>query len=55
MHYAAAESLIQLDPLSKFLKEMGLTGVASQPTFKATSLSALPEETQVVVLEHERN
>lgn len=55
MHYAATESLIQLDPLSKFLKEMGLTGVASQPTFKATSLSALPEETQVVVLEHERN
>ena len=55
MHYAAPESLIELDPLSKFLKEMGLTGVNSQPTFKATSVSALPEETQVVVLEYERN
>lgn len=55
MHYAVPESLIELDPLSKFLKEMGLTGVNSQPTFKATAVSALPEETQVVVLEYERN
>src|SRR5574340_494952 len=45
MHYAVPESLIELDPLSKFLKEMGLAGANSQSTFKATSVSALPEET----------
>lgn len=55
MHYAAPDSLIQLDPLSKFLKEMGLTTVATQPTYKITSVSALPEETQVVVLEQAGN
>lgn len=55
MHYAAPESLITLDPLSKFLKEMGLSGVSTQPSIKITSVNSLPEETQVVVLEYERN
>lgn len=55
MHYMAPESLIKLDPLSKFLKEMGLTGVETQPSLKVTSVSSLPEETQVVVLAYERD
>lgn len=55
MHYMAPDSLIKLDPLSKFLKEMGLTGVESQPTLKVTSINSLPEETQVVVLAYERD
>jgi L-ascorbate metabolism protein UlaG (beta-lactamase superfamily) len=55
MHYAAPEALVKLEPLSKFLKEMGLTGIASQPSIKVTSVNSLPEETQVVVLSYERN
>jgi L-ascorbate metabolism protein UlaG (beta-lactamase superfamily) len=41
---------IKLDPVSKFLKEMGLDNVPTQETLKV-SHSALPEETQVVLLE----
>ena len=54
MHYALPESLIKLDPLNKFLKEMGLTGVTTQPTIKVTSVNSLPDETQVVVLDYQR-
>ncbi len=55
MHYATPDSSIELDPLSKFLKEMGLTGVVNQPSLKITSVNALPEESQVVVLDYERD
>ncbi|HZW02847.1 MAG TPA: MBL fold metallo-hydrolase [Anaerolineaceae bacterium] len=51
MHFATPGSKIELDPLSKFLKEMGLGQIDPQPSFKVTSVSSLPEETQVVVLE----
>lgn len=50
MHYAIPCSRVKLDPLSKFLKEMGLTEVEPEPSLKVTSKSALPEETRVVVL-----
>ena len=50
MHYKLAKTKLQLDPLAKFLKEMGLTKVEPQDTFKVTK-SSLPEETAVVVLE----
>jgi L-ascorbate metabolism protein UlaG (beta-lactamase superfamily) len=46
-------SNLSLDALSKFLKEMGLSEVAKQPSLKVTSAS-LPEETQVIVLDHQR-
>ncbi len=52
MHYHLSDSLIKLDHLSKFLKEMGLGEVASQPSIKVTSVNSLPEETQVVVLDY---
>lgn len=52
MHYATPDSKITLDPVAKFLKEMGLAEMAIVPTFKANSISALPEETQVVLLEY---
>ncbi len=55
MHYLTPQSTIQLDPLNKFLKEMGLNAVATQPSLKVTSVNALPEETQVVVLDPVRN
>lgn len=50
MHYAMPESPEILDPLSKFLKEMGVTPGDPLPSLKVTSISSLPEETQVVVL-----
>lgn len=55
MHFATPASLIKLDPLGKFLKEMGLADVPTQPTLKVTSINSLPEETQVIVLDFTRN
>ncbi len=52
MHYAVSGGL-SLDSLSKFLKEMGLSEVAKQPSLKITSAN-LPEETQVIVLDYRR-
>lgn len=53
MHYATPASAIKLDPLGKFLKEMGLSEVESLPMLKITSLSSLPEETKVIVLDYQ--
>lgn len=50
MHYATPKCKIPLDPLSKFLKEMGLSEAVPQPTMKITR-QALPEETTVIILE----
>ncbi len=49
MHYGLTACKIQLDPLSKFLKEMGLTAAEAVPSLKI-SRSGLPDETKVVVL-----
>ena len=51
MHYGMREGLIKLDPLSKFLKEMGLTSVETEESIKLQSANALPEETRVMVLD----
>jgi len=53
MHYATPECRIPLEGLSKFLKEMGLNEVEKQSVLRVTD-SALPEETQVIVLNHLR-
>lgn len=50
MHYAHKACKVQLDPLSKFLKEMGLTAHDTLPSIKITR-SSLPQETKVVVLD----
>jgi L-ascorbate metabolism protein UlaG (beta-lactamase superfamily) len=50
MHYGMSGSLIKLDPLSKFLKEMGLTSVETEESIKLAS-STLPEEMRVMVLD----
>ncbi len=50
MHYQVPLLTFKLDPLNKFLKEMGVTEHAPQESLKVTR-SDLPEETQVVVLE----
>ncbi len=50
MHYRTPQVTLRLDPLSKFLKEMGVTEQAPQESLRI-SRSQLPEETQVVILE----
>lgn len=52
MHYATPSCTAELDPINKFLKEMGLSSVSAEPSLKASSSTALPDETRVVVLEY---
>jgi L-ascorbate metabolism protein UlaG (beta-lactamase superfamily) len=49
MHYRTEFVTIPLDPLSKFLKEMGVPEHAPQDSLRVTKAD-LPQETQVVVL-----
>ena len=50
MHYKLPGAEVELDPVDKFLKEMGITKPDIQQTLKLTP-SSLPEETQVVLME----
>lgn len=50
MHYATPESLVELDPVDKFLKAMGAKEAEAQPVLKISSPDALPEEMRVVIL-----
>jgi L-ascorbate metabolism protein UlaG (beta-lactamase superfamily) len=50
MHYHVPEVSLELDPVGKFLKEMGLDKVTPQEVLKV-SRSGLPDETQIVLLE----
>lgn len=50
MHFRTPETSLSLEPLSKFLKEMGISDVPSESTLKITR-SGIPDETRVVVLE----
>ncbi|MHB8133745.1 MAG: MBL fold metallo-hydrolase [Anaerolineaceae bacterium] len=50
MHYMTENSLIKLDPLNRFLNEMGFSNTEGLNSFKITTARNLPEETQVVVL-----
>ncbi len=52
MHYATPESHLSLDPLDKFLKEMGIADLNPVPSLVINNVEQLPEETQVVVLNH---
>jgi L-ascorbate metabolism protein UlaG (beta-lactamase superfamily) len=49
MHYQLPGLTIKLDPVEKFLKEMGLTKADTIDTLKLTK-TCLPEETQIVLL-----
>lgn len=53
MHYATPDCTVSLDPLNKFLKEMGINDYQPLDILKINSAS-LPEETQVVVLTDQR-
>jgi len=55
MRYAIPGASDNLEPLSKFLKEMGLNELETQPSLKITSTNSLPEETKVVVLNYQRS
>lgn len=54
MHYSTPDTKVNLDPLNKFLKEMGLGRIESQPSLKVTR-SSLPDETKVVVLDYQKD
>lgn len=49
MHYATDASKLSLDPLEKFIKEMGLGTIEAEDSLKVTK-TGLPEEARVVVL-----
>jgi L-ascorbate metabolism protein UlaG (beta-lactamase superfamily) len=50
MHYRTPIANVDLDPINKFLKEMGVTEQTPQESLRVTK-GELPEETQVVILE----
>jgi L-ascorbate metabolism protein UlaG (beta-lactamase superfamily) len=54
MHYSTPAAKVNLDPLNKFIKEMGLSKADSQPSLKVTR-SGLPNETHVVVLDYQQS
>ncbi len=53
MHYGTPDCTINLAPVTKFLKEMGLGEVQAQPSLKI-GRGTVPEETRVVVLSYEK-
>ncbi len=52
MHYGTPGTILKLDPIGKFLKEMGLSAVETMPSLKVANVAALPEETQVIILDY---
>lgn len=50
MHYALPELSIELDPVDKFLKAMGVSKVQEEEMLRVTA-GALPEQPQVIVLQ----
>lgn len=50
MHYSTPAVKLSLDSLNKFIKEMGLSKLDTQPSLKVTR-SGLPNETKVIVLD----
>jgi L-ascorbate metabolism protein UlaG (beta-lactamase superfamily) len=50
MHYKTETSTLELEPLDRFLKEMGVSRIQQESLLKVTK-NSLPEQTQIVVLE----
>lgn len=50
MHYRTPGTQMKLDPVNKFLTEMGVKSIAAEDSLKLTA-GALPDETRVVLLE----
>ena len=53
MHYATPDCTEKLDPLSKFLKEMGLSDIETLASLKLSGTGGLNEETRVVTLAYQ--
>ncbi len=53
MHYHTPACNLKLDPLNKFLKEMGLSEIETLPSLKISGTAGLPEETRVIVLDYQ--
>jgi L-ascorbate metabolism protein UlaG (beta-lactamase superfamily) len=53
MHYKTPMEKAKLHTVAKFLKEMGMTSMAPEQELRITK-SSLPDETQVVLLDHTR-
>lgn len=53
MHYKTEVVRMELDPIDRFLKQMGLKEVLSQPKLNVTK-NTLPLETRVLVLDYRR-
>ena len=53
MHYKTKALEVNLDSVSKFLKEMGLSKLATQESLKVIK-SGLPDETQVMLLDYKQ-
>jgi L-ascorbate metabolism protein UlaG (beta-lactamase superfamily) len=51
MHYKLPSLAFKLDPVTKFLRAMGVDDVSPQEKLSVTS-SNLPQETQVILLQH---
>src|SRR5256884_8837371 len=51
MHYAIPGLKLQLDPIDRFLKEMGVTASEPQPKLSVQKSSVAAYETKVIVLE----
>ncbi len=53
MHFKTEVAKLNIDPVDRFLKEMGLKGAEPQPRL-VVNRGSLPEETQVIVLDYRR-
>ncbi len=54
MHYKTEDTTLKLDPVTKFLKEMGLGALKPEAAIKLTK-SSLPDETRVILLDYKSN
>ena len=52
MHYQLPGLETPLEPLDKFLKEMGVSEAKRENSLKLTSADSLPQETEVIILAH---
>jgi L-ascorbate metabolism protein UlaG (beta-lactamase superfamily) len=58
MHYATAatgNTQQPLDPIDKFLKEMGISTHETLASLKIPNVASLPEETKVVILDYQKS
>ena len=52
MHYQLPGLVTPLEPLDKFLKEMGVSEAKREASLKLTNADSLPQETEVIILAH---